>query len=661
MAPEPSRAPVRTTLCLAALTLLFATAPAHALRIVNYNITNYPNVAFAQRQPHFRTIVAPLNADVFVCQEVTSQAGVDSFRTNVLNAIEPGQWASAPFTNGNDTDNALFYKPAKVTLLGTWAFYPNPADPVRLINVYRLRPVGYSSDQAELRLYSLHLKASSGSANETRRLGEATGLRDSLNAMPPGTHAIVCGDYNIYRSSEPAFQKLLESQGNNTGQLHDVLNAIGTWNNAGFATIHTQCPCLTCPTGTGFSGGGLDDRFDIFLPSSAFGSGEGLDMIPGTYIPVGNDGNHYNLNITDAPTIPEGSGYATALWNASDHLPVRLDLQVPAKATAPATLAFGSLITGAPAQLTLAVTNPALPPADELTYTLSASAGLTVPGGTLTVLAGLASSDPVTLNTGTPGAYGGNIVVNSDAPDSPALNVAVTATVLRHADASLDSATTVHAGALDFGTHALGRFTTLGVRVHNHAYDALQAQLALQSGAITGGDGRFSIVGGFSPSQLAGLGRTFEVAFADTGATIDSTYQATLTFGSSDEPLPGAAAQPALVVALQARRTGGGSVGVDGTAAPAFTRLYAPVPNPLTAQSQIAFDLARPADVKLEAFDLSGRRVATLVSRGLEAGRYHVSFAGRGDDGAPLGSGLYFLRLSVPGAVTQNARLVVVR
>src|SRR6185436_753672 len=162
---------------------------AQALRIVDYNVTNYPGVLFPQRQPHFRTIFTPLNADIVVTQEFTSQAGVDSFVTNVLNAVEPGQWLAAPWFNGNDTDNALFYKPSKVQVLGAWGFYPDPTTNLRLVTVWRLKPVGYSSDQAEFRIYGQHLKASQGSACtglpcETRRLNECIGIRDSMNAMP---------------------------------------------------------------------------------------------------------------------------------------------------------------------------------------------------------------------------------------------------------------------------------------------------------------------------------------------------------------------------------------------------------------------------------------------------------------------------------------------
>jgi len=119
---------------------MVAVAPAaHALRIVNYNILNYPSVNVTGRNPHFRTIMAPLGADIVVVQEMQSSAGIDSFRNNVLNVLEPGQWASATFTNGNDTDNALFYKPSKLQLVGERGFYVS-VDATRLVNEYRLKP-----------------------------------------------------------------------------------------------------------------------------------------------------------------------------------------------------------------------------------------------------------------------------------------------------------------------------------------------------------------------------------------------------------------------------------------------------------------------------------------------------------------------------------------
>src|SRR5262249_19907320 len=155
-----------------------------------------------------------------------------------------------------------------------------------------------------------------------------------------GTHAFALGDYNLYTGTEPALGKLLESQTNNIGQLYDPLGLQGTnpWqDNTSMQIAWTQSPCKTGDTGcaSGASTGGLDDRFDLILPTKNWNDGQGYELVPGSYISVGNDGLHHNNSIQDPPTIPEGAAYATALHSVSDHLPVRVDIQVPSKISAP--------------------------------------------------------------------------------------------------------------------------------------------------------------------------------------------------------------------------------------------------------------------------------------------------------------------------------------
>jgi hypothetical protein len=661
MPPERWLARVTRALVLAVLASSALAPSAHALRIVNYNIMNYPSVNLAGRQPHFRAVLAPLAADVVVVQEMQSQAGVDSFRTNVLNVLEPGAWLSAPFTNGNDTDNALFYKPSRVQFLGGWSWYPNPANLLRLVNCYRLKPVGYAAEEAELRVYSQHLKASQGF--EAQRLAEATGIRDSMNAVPPGTHAILLGDFNIYSGAEPAFTKLLESQADNDGRLYDPLNApLSDWQDVvSLAPIHTQSPCSTCPSGS-YAAGGLDDRFDMFLPTYNMKDAEGLDLLVATYKPVGNDGLHLNKNITDAPAIPEGAAYAIALWYASDHLPVRVDLQLPAKVSVPSALAFGTVIVGATANQTLPVSNPATAPADELDYALAADPGFTAPGGVFVANAGAPPTNhAIGMDTGAAGALAGYLLVSSDDPDNPTAAITLSGTVLDHAQASLDSTSALLAQALDFGALPAGTFPTLMARVHDRGYDALRARLSLTGATITGGDGRFSIVGGFTPALVAGVARTHTIAFDDAGATQDVDYDATLTFTGADEPLPGAAAQPDLTVTLHAKVTSGGVDVPGGPGLPTTTLLHAPFPNPVADGTTVRFDLAREADLRLDIHDVTGRRVATLAAGSLGPGRYAYPWDGHATDGSRLGSGLYFIRLGIAGAPARVARLVLVR
>ena len=655
---------------LAALAATFAAAlllasPAHALRIMDWNILNYPGNTGPARDPLYRTVLGPLSPDALTTEETTSQAGVTEF-LNSLNVMEPGQWAAATFVDGNDTDCGFFYKPAKFQFLGQWAFYPNSANQLRYVHVYRIKPVGYSADAAEIRIYGLHLKASMGF--ESQRLAECTGLRDTLNALPPGVHALVMGDYNFYTGLEPGMQKLVESQVNNRGRLYDALGLQGiSWqDNVAVQPYWTQSPCKTGDTGcaSGAATGGLDDRFDLILPTYDWKDGEGLEFVPGTYIAVGNDGQHHNNSIQDPPTIPEGASYASALHAVSDHLPVRVDIQVPAKInTATSPIAFGSVIVGASASTNLAVSNPATPPADTLEYSYSPPAGFTAPLGTISLLPGGNSLDAVALNTASAGAKSGNLTIASNDVDLPSQNVALSGTVLDHAVASLDSLTLTTAATLDLGDHHAGDFVAGLVRVHDLGYDALQARLAVGSAAMTGpAAGRFAILGGFTPLMVAGTAAGWNVAFDDTGAPSDSTYQADLTFTTADEALPGATAEASLTVHLRARVTSATADAPPVANLPVRTQLYNPLPNPMHgAGGVIRFDLATAAHAHVEVFDLGGRRVATLADDDYAPGTYSVRWNARHDDGALAGAGLYFVRLSGRGLATETVRMAFIR
>jgi hypothetical protein len=640
------------------LVSLLAT-PAHALRLVSYNILNYPGSSGAARAPYYRAILTPLSADVIVTGEMASLSGGETqFLNEVLNVMEPGQWAAVPFVNGNDSDAACFYRISTVQFLGQWSFYPNPANLLRLVHVYRLKPVGYVAAAAEVRIYAAHLKASDTSADAAQRLAEVTGLRDSMNAMPVGTHALALGDFNFYRSTEAGYQKFLESQANNTGRVYDLLPA-GSWHDgASYAAIHTQSPCKTTPCASGAATGGLDDRFDFILPTYNLGGSQDLGVLTGTCIPVGNDGLHLNLNITDPPTIPEGAPYATALKLASDHLPVRIDLRVPARITTDAALAFGSAIVGAPTQSrNLTVNNPALAPADSLRCSFAAPAGFAAPGP-LALAPGGSTLAAVTMSADHAGSKSGDLTVSSNAVDAPTTLVGLSGTVLDHAEVSLDSLAATTVDTLDFGDRLAGWFTPLLAAVHDRGYDALHARLLVSTAQIVGGDGRFSIPG-FSPSVVDGTAGRWPVQFDDAGATVDSTYEATLTFTSADEPLPGATGQPDVGYLLRAHVVSS-AVSVE-PALPAVTRLYAPRPNPLTSGGALRFDLAGRTRARLEIFDLSGRRVALLADRELAPGRYDLPWDGHSETGVALGSGLYFVRLTTRGCPPRTVRLALVR
>ncbi len=68
-------------------------------------------------------------------------------------------------------------------------------------------------------------------------------------------------------------------------------------------------------------------------------------------------------------------------------------------------------------------------------------------------------------------------------------------------------------------------------------------------------------------------------------------------------------------------------------------------PNPFNAETKISFSLPSESVVRLEVFDMLGRRVATLADGVMPAGRHDVTWNGRTDSGESLSSGMYFYRL----------------
>jgi hypothetical protein len=180
--------------------------------------------------------------------------------------------------------------------------------------------VGYSSSEADLVVFVVHLKAGSGSAEKQTRYEETQRLRLFMNTnFAAGTNMLVCGDFNVYTSSELAYQELLESQANNTGRLQDPINTPGNWNNDyTYRFVHTQSTRTGYLTpGDGGATGGMDDRFDFILPTYSLADGEGLDQLASTYTPYGQDGLHFNNDVNASPTnAAVGPTICPCIWTS---------------------------------------------------------------------------------------------------------------------------------------------------------------------------------------------------------------------------------------------------------------------------------------------------------------------------------------------------------
>ena len=91
-------------------------------------------------------------------------------------------------------------------------------------------------------------------------------------------------------------------------------------------------------------------------------------------------------------------------------------------------------------------------------------------------------------------------------------------------------------------------------------------------------------------------------------------------------------------------------------AAPEAAVLHDAAPHPVRDRTTIRFELAEPADVCLDVYDLLGRRILTLVDGTRPAGRQEVTL-----NAARMTSGSYFVRLWANDRPVRTRRLVVVR
>jgi hypothetical protein len=99
---------------------------------------------------------------------------------------------------------------------------------------------------------------------------------------------------------------------------------------------------------------------------------------------------------------------------------------------------------------------------------------------------------------------------------------------------------------------------------------------------------------------------------------------------------------------------------VPSSPPPTRTSLGFAMPNPFAGQTSVELAIARAGRARLEVFDLSGRRVRTLLDGDVQPGTRIVVWDGRSDAGLPLAPGLYELRFRTD-AVAHTRRVALVR
>lgn len=316
------------------------------VRVMTYNLLYYGQVTsfcpsnvnvINDKDEYLKTIAHYVNPDLMVVNEMgASDVYAERILVKSLNTDGVSKYARVSIQNNSFSDlvNGVFYNKNKFAVHAKTKVEENVngSSIVRVIDVvtfyYKDPLLSINSDTTFVHVIAAHLKAGSNASDVTDRglAAEAvmTYLQDNLQ---PGYY-VMCGDLNLKTSNESAFQELT-STAYGDFKLNDPINQLGTWNNSStFSAIHTQS---TRNTGSNscFSGGGLDDRFDLILMSGQVMEDTGaVSYIQDSYKALGNDGMHFNQDINAGANTSLPAAVLTALYEMSDHLPVAADMKI---------------------------------------------------------------------------------------------------------------------------------------------------------------------------------------------------------------------------------------------------------------------------------------------------------------------------------------------
>ena len=306
------------------------------IKTMFYNLLYYPSGNPQNREVILKDILDTYNPDIFTVCELETEIGADEILTQSIQTSRPN-FARAVFvsnqsdpTPDNQLNQMVFYNTDMFTLENqqTHTTY------IRDIMQYTL--LLKSEDQAinpiKIEYFVTHFKSSPGTANKAIRLDMANVFTAVLENLDPDAFVVFSGDFNLYTSSEPSYQEILDPT--NAIVMIDPINdnsSLQSWSNdtPTYTAMHTQATRVFQQNGNG-AYSGLDDRFDFSFISENLTTSTELFYVANSYDEYGNNNNCYNLDINDVTcTGTHSQSLRDDLYLMSDHLPVVMELQTP--------------------------------------------------------------------------------------------------------------------------------------------------------------------------------------------------------------------------------------------------------------------------------------------------------------------------------------------
>jgi len=308
------------------------------IRVMHYNLLYYGNSAFCseitnntdQKDAYMHTILTYARPDIITVNEMSKTSTYHQrMLDEVMNQAGYALFNMVPGSNvaNENIVNLLFYNTEKLA----YHSHATAQSFVRDIDIFRLYSLDVGLEAADTVFLSCvvgHLKAGSGSDDETDRADMVGNTLDFLEANSPAGNYLFMGDFNFQESSEEGYQ-MMSSNNDPVFRFYDPVDAEGNWhNNSSYRHVHTQST-RTAQAGNCGAHGGMDDRFDfIMMSKSIYDETDDIGYIDDSYWALGQDGLRFNGSIADPPNTSVPAYVVDALIGMSDHLPVVMDLLI---------------------------------------------------------------------------------------------------------------------------------------------------------------------------------------------------------------------------------------------------------------------------------------------------------------------------------------------
>ena len=288
------------------------------VRVCTYNVLNFGGGS-NDRLDELRMILNEIRPRILLVQEIESEAGHILFRDSIAAQLDIPLQSTGLLSQDQDSYSVIFFDASTFESNEAIALDDSPRDAITVRLYHQARGVGDS-----VQFITAHWKAGDSEEDEFVRFLNSEVVGDFINEtaeVEEFYNFLFGGDLNVYSAEERGYLHLTIPP---TNFLLDPIGQSNIWHDTPpNAPFHTQST-RDRQFGGGVSGG-MDDRFDFLLVSAPLYD----RYVTDSYTAFGNDGHHFDDSINALPNLAVGPVMAQALHDASDHLPVYLDLVFP--------------------------------------------------------------------------------------------------------------------------------------------------------------------------------------------------------------------------------------------------------------------------------------------------------------------------------------------